>query len=174
MYDEFEREYIKYLIEEVSVVPLENIEINLISMTIRLVLNEESKVPRWLAYILEQNNKVKIKDVVDPREMVGRLAYYAFREKEGSPLSIIEKDLLFRVKEYISQIDEKTREKITDALRNFVRFRIPKIIRRALTTGQEKDLLLWEEVLSRHIKRLSKEWLETLIEMDIRDILEQF
>jgi len=173
--NDFVRHYIKYLLHEVTVIPLENTEIKLLSGNFRLIANEETKIPRWLARILAKNGKVKIKDEESSLELIGRLTYYAFREKERSPLYAVEEDLYFRIKEYLDILENiQTKEKITNALHSFMKVRIPKIIRRSLTTGQEKDLLLWEDVLAKSIKEISEKWIKSLLETKIEDILREF
>jgi len=164
---EFQRYYIKYLFSEIDVIPLEDLEIRLLSGTIRLIASEESKIPRWLAYVLLKYNKIKIKTQEDPRDLIGRLTYYSFREREGSPLPSIERDLFFKLKEYSQKLDTETRKKINDILENFVKIRLPKILRRVLTTGYEKGGLLWEDVLARYIRKLSNKWLEALIKEEL-------
>jgi len=166
LYNEFIRHYIRYLLDEVTVIPLEDMDIKLLSTSVRLIVNEESKIPRWLAYILAKHNKVKIKEEEDPRELIGRLTYYSFRERESSPLSSIEKNLYFKIREYVQSVNDQTRKKIIDALENFVRIRLPKIVRRALTTGYDKDVLLWEDILAKYIRKLSNKWVEVLIKQD--------
>lgn len=164
MNKEFQRHYIKYLFSEVDVIPLEDLELNLLSGTIRLIASEESKIPRWLAYILLKYNKVKIKTIEDPRELIGRLTYYAFREREGAPIASIEKDLFFRIKEYLQGLDNDARKRISDMLENFVKIRLPKILRRALTTSYDRGGLLWEDILALYIKKISDKWLRAIIE----------
>ncbi len=164
---EFQRHYIKYLLSEIDVIPLEDLEIKLLSGTIRLIASEESKIPRWLAYVLLKFNKIKIKGQESLRDLVGRLTYYSFREREGVPLDSIEKDLFFKLKEYTVSLDEETRKKINDIMENFVKIRLPKVLRRALTSGFEKGELLWEDVLARYIRKLSTKWLEALMKSEI-------
>lgn len=159
---EFQRYYIKYLFSEVYVIPIEDLEIKLLSGSIRLIAGEESKIPRWLAYILLRYNKIKIKSQEDPRDLIGRLTYYSFREREGSPLPSMEQDLFFKLKEYSQKLDINMKKKINEILENFVKIRLPKILRRALTTGYEGEGLLWEDVLARYIRKLSNKWLEAL------------
>ena len=66
----------------------------------------------------------------------------------------------------MQSVNDQTRKKIIDALENFVRIRLPKIVRRALTTGYDKDVLLWEDILAKYIRKLSNKWVEVLIKQD--------
>ncbi len=168
---EFIRSYIRYLLDEVTVVPIETLEIKTLSGTYHLVANEETRIPRWLAYILKKKNKIRIKEE-NPRELIGRLTYYVVREKDRAPLSAVEKGLYFRVKEYTDKLaNQEMRERIITALKEFMKIRLPKILRRALTTGQEKDMLLWEDILARYMKDLSETWMISLIKTDLTKIL---
>ncbi len=164
---DFQRYYIKYLFTEIDIIPLEDLEIKLLSGNIRLIASEESKVPRWLAYILVRHNKAKIKMEDDPRELIGRLTYYSFREREGSPLTSIEKDLFFKLKEYMQRLDDEAKKRVSDILENFVKIRLPKILRRALTTGYERGVLFWEDILAMYIRKLSDKWLEALTKSEL-------
>ncbi len=167
------RRYIKYLLMEVTVVPLEDFEVEILSGKYKFVVGEETKIPRWLARILEKKGKIKIKNETDVKDIIGRLPYYIVRESEGAGIEI-EPDLYIRAKEYLEKLENaNAKERIKQALMQFVRIRLPKVLRRAITPAPAKDVLLWEDVLVMLIKKIHERWIKALFETDFSTINEK-
>ena len=168
---ELMRSYLQYLLMDVAVVPLDDFEIKTLSRKYKFVVGEETRVPRWLAIILEKKGKVKISDEIDVKKILGRLPYYLVREKEKAPIEI-ESDLYFRAKEYLEKIkSEQERKRLQEILSRFIKLRVPRILRKALIKGGEENILLWEDVLVRYIRRIHDSWLRAFFEESLLDIL---
>ncbi|MHA1616114.1 MAG: hypothetical protein ACTSX9_02275 [Candidatus Njordarchaeales archaeon] len=164
---EFIRRYLKYLLTDVTVVPIEDFEVETLSKNYRFVVGEEIKIPRWLAKILEKKGKVKIKDETDVRETLGRLPYYIVRESEGASIEI-ELDLYLKAKEYLEKLENSNvKERIREMIMRFIRIRLPKLLRKAIVPGSEKEALIWEDVLIALIRNAHEHWVKTFLETDL-------
>ena len=147
--------------------PIEDFEVETLSKNYRFVVGEEIKIPRWLAKILEKKGKVKIKDEIDVREALGRLPYYIVRETEGASIEI-EMDLYLKAKEYLEKLENSNmRERIKDMIMRFIRIRVPKLLRKAVIPGGEKEALIWEDVLITAIRNAHENWVKTFFETDL-------
>ncbi len=157
---EFRRAYIRYLLEEVIVEPLDDFSIITFTLgAIHFVKGEEIGIPRWLAKILEERGKVRIigDELKDPKKLIARLISYL---KEVGTESM-NKDIYIKIYEILkSSVEEEIKKRILKTAKAFIEFREPKIITQAFE--KEEHDIIWEDVLFKLIKQCLEEWSNTI------------
>ncbi|MCD6491557.1 MAG: hypothetical protein ACP6IQ_04620 [Candidatus Njordarchaeia archaeon] len=157
---ELHRKYLEYLLTDVNVIPIENLELNILNKKIVLNQGESIKIPLWLAKILEKERKIVFQQERKPKELVGFLQY-AIAEHRSTIEP--EEDLYFLMREFLEELDdEKIRENVRNLLKNYSKVRMVKMLRSAIL-GTEKEPILWEDLLVKIIKKYFDEWLNALL-----------
>lgn len=160
---EFLRLFVDYLLKEVKITPLEDFVIGLRNRSdLRFIEGEERNLPRWVAYILSENEKVHIKEDTK-KELISKLSTYQAEEASKSLLSDIDNDFYLKMKKLLEEEKENGRkEKIINIFRRMVDHRLPKIAKKTYMVEKSGKLSQWEALLSKLLLELGDEWAETL------------
>lgn len=161
---EFLRLFVDYLLKEVKITPLEDFVIELGNRNdIRFIEGEERKLPRWVAYILSENEKVHIKED-STKELISKLSTYQAEEASKSLLSDIDNDFYLKMKKLLEEVEETGRkEKIINIFKRMMDHRLPKIAKKTYMVGKSGKISQWEAFLSKLLLELGDEWAETLL-----------
>ena len=118
-----------YLVEDVKVQYKSALDVSLDEIVIDSKEGDIGSIPRWLAQTLTESGVVTIHDK-DDAAYVSRTLNLE-RIARAHELSGINADFYIRVKDYLSSLDEKDRERIIVSLNSFVVSRIEKIVKLA-------------------------------------------
>jgi len=140
----FIRAYIKFLLEEVTVIPKKNFKTEVMGYTIDLVVNERKKIPRFIARILWRNGIVEIVDEMDKKELVTKLVNLSSTASVGLRMDQLPNNFYPRLAEVMNEVNHVIKEKLINELRNIIGMRLPRLIHR-LHTGRTDGMDIYEK-----------------------------
>jgi DNA replication factor GINS len=137
---------IGHQLEDVKIRFRKDVKIDIFSINIQAKENEVQHVPRWLAYVLEQNGLVEaqVQDIgVDLLRALSRE-----RIAGNDQLSSLKPDFYVRMNAFINTKEGAEREKLNISMQDLVLLRLGKIIHLARSAPMNPDLeqkLTYEE-----------------------------
>ncbi len=139
----FIRAYIKFLVEEVTVIPKKSYRLDVMGHVINLVVGERKKLPRFIARILRKHDLVEIEDEMNDKQLITKLVNLSSTSTISPKLDPLPNEFYPRLIEVIKNVDNATRDKIVTELRKMTAIRFPRIIHR-LHTGKTEGMDLYE------------------------------
>ncbi len=156
---------IGYMLEDVKVRMLKNVNINIFDIKINAKQDDTNLIPRWLAYILRSNNLAEINE----QDMSIELTRALSREKISSSdqLTQLKPDFYIKLNKIMREMRENEREKLLIYMNDLLDIRLWKIINiarsAALTPDLEQKLTIEERILFNTIYKAISEFKDRVL-----------
>ncbi len=157
-----------YLLKDVRVIYLKDIEISVTSIFIDAKEGDMTSIPRWLSIILNEHGLVEIHDE-DHLSYIKR-ALNRERISPSHALSSIDPDFYVRVNNYLRNIEKNEQESLIVSLNPFIASRLQKIVKLSasspLVSEIEEKLSFEERLLYDHFHKMTSNFKKLVLEID--------
>ncbi|GEM_PF-3149358 len=160
------RAYIRYLIEEVDVLPRKDYTLNILGSEITLMVGEEKKLPRFIARILEEKGIVKI--IGEPPRGVIISNLIRLSQQSAQPqIQTVDRGFFLRLAEILSTLSAERIKDLKTYLETLVDMRTMKMLHRVYTRRLE-GLDLFEQMFIKLLFKLFEEFRSSILEESTR------
>jgi len=163
------RIYIRYLLEEVTVSPKKDFELDVYGEKIRLVVGEEKKLPRFIAETLQEFGIVTIVEELDRRTVIGKIAQLISSMSSEPRIANVPQNFICRIIDILLGLDGEERRRLASEIRKIFEGRAQRIIYR-VRTGRYENLDMYEQEYLRLLMNIYKSYVESLGDEAIRVI----
>jgi len=162
----FMRAYIRYLIEEVNVIPRKDYTLDILGSKIVLMVGEEKKIPRFIAQILEKEGIVKVVGSPQRGEIISNLIILTQRSAQPQ-IQEVDRGFYMRLAEVLSTLTHEQIKDLKAYLEKLVSMRIIKMLHR-IHTRKLDGLDLYEQTFLKTLFKLTEDFHRVLTEESIK------
>ena len=159
----FIRAYIKFLLDEVTVVPKKDLDITILGDEIKLMVGEKKRMPRYIARVLKKHGIVDIENELDDKQIITQLINLVSSFKVSPRLLPLPQGFYARVAEAICRANDELKTKILSELTKMISIRATRIAHR-LNTGSLEDMDILEREFFQVFYSIFEEFKKTIIE----------
>ncbi len=127
------RSYIRYMLEEVTLLPKKDFVLDILGERITFVATEKKKIPRFIARIIKKHGLGEIAEETERRKLIAMLPQLSSSEESSPRLTEVSQYFFCELLDIIAELGDEEQKKIIPELSKIIGLRARKILHRLYT-----------------------------------------